>query len=248
MSGCIQVSLTVGSQTRHCWETFDSYGCHAAVQAGRTATPASGGTTTDTDLSTELPEALRQAMPSLPTDIFLVLWPRDEQRRQRLERDGLPRLLLVEEHVDPPVAADCLEDWVTVPTTQAELWARVRTLRTHAAAHDRSVPVLDGDGVLHYGSGVVAFGQVDAGVLSALLAQFGAVVQLDQLRRAGWPGGRPTGNALHHSLLRLRTHLAPLGLVIRNVRRRGYLLAVDTFGPTDPHRLPPDRVASSWAG
>ena len=42
--------------------------------------------------------------------------------------------------------------------------------------------------------------------------------------RAGWPKGAPGRNALDVHVLRLRRRLAPLGLAIRTVRVRGYLL------------------------
>ena len=51
-----------------------------------------------------------------------------------------------------------------------------------------------------------------------------AVVSRDALARAGWPEGAPGRNALDVHVLRLRRRLAPLGLAIRTVRSRGYLL------------------------
>jgi DNA-binding response OmpR family regulator len=44
------------------------------------------------------------------------------------------------------------------------------------------------------------------------------------LARAGWPDGAPGRNALDVHVLRLRRRVAPLGLAIRTVRSRGYLL------------------------
>jgi DNA-binding response OmpR family regulator len=60
--------------------------------------------------------------------------------------------------------------------------------------------------------------------MSALLDRAGAVVSRDTLARAGWPDGAPGRNALDVHVLRLRRRVDPLGLVIRTVRSRGYLL------------------------
>src|SRR5262245_50001944 len=51
-------------------------------------------------------------------DVALVRWPEESDRRRRLERDGLPRLLLVEDGAAPPLVEDPLEDWVRVPATE----------------------------------------------------------------------------------------------------------------------------------
>ena len=60
--------------------------------------------------------------------------------------------------------------------------------------------------------------------MAAMLDRLGAVVTRDALSRAGWPDGAPGRNALDVHVLRLRRRVAPLGLVIRTVRSRGYLL------------------------
>ena len=52
----------------------------------------------------------------------------------------------------------------------------------------------------------------------------GMIVSRDALARAGWPDGIPGRNVLDVHIVRLRRRLAPLGLVIRTVRSRGYLL------------------------
>jgi DNA-binding winged helix-turn-helix (wHTH) protein len=52
----------------------------------------------------------------------------------------------------------------------------------------------------------------------------GLVVHRDALAAAGWPDGAPGRNALDVHVLRLRRRLAPVGLGIRTVRSRGYLL------------------------
>jgi DNA-binding response OmpR family regulator len=68
---------------------------------------------------------------------------------------------------------------------------------------------------------------VEARLMTALLDRFGAVVSREQLARAGWPKGAPGRNALDVHMLRLRRRIDPVGLVIRTVRSRGYLLEAD---------------------
>jgi DNA-binding response OmpR family regulator len=49
-------------------------------------------------------------------------------------------------------------------------------------------------------------------------------VSREALAKAGWPDGAPGRNALDVHVLRLRRRLALVGLAIRTVRSRGYLL------------------------
>ena len=65
---------------------------------------------------------------------------------------------------------------------------------------------------------------VEQALTRALLERFGAVVTRDDLAARAWPDGAPTRNALDVHVRRLRRRLAPLGLEIRTVRSRGYLL------------------------
>lgn len=60
--------------------------------------------------------------------------------------------------------------------------------------------------------------------MSALIARYGAVVSRDQLARVGWPQGAPGRNALDVHVLRLRRRIGEMGLAIKTVRSRGYLL------------------------
>ena len=66
--------------------------------------------------------------------------------------------------------------------------------------------------------------------MSALIERYGAVVSRDQLSRTGWPKGAPGRNALDVHVLRLRRRIAPLGLAIKTVRSRGYLLEAEAVG------------------
>jgi DNA-binding response OmpR family regulator len=157
-------------------------------------------------------------------EVVIVRWPAERERREQLRRAGRPRLLLLDDGGPPPEPDDCLEDWARGPIDDADLRARVAALERRAGQHDRSAPLLDGDGVLHHHEAWVALPPVEARLMAALLERSGAVVSRDALARAGWPDGAPGRNALDVHVLRLRRRVDPLGLVIRTVRSRGYLL------------------------
>jgi DNA-binding response OmpR family regulator len=153
-----------------------------------------------------------------------VRWPAEAARREQLIARGAPRLLLVEPEDEPPAARDCMEDWIRVPAVEADVSARVRNLARRADLHFSGSPSLDDDGVLRYNTAWVPLPPVEGRLTDALLGRFGAVVSRENLARAGWPDGAPGRNALDVHVLRLRRRIAPLGLVIRTVRSRGYLL------------------------
>jgi DNA-binding response OmpR family regulator len=158
-------------------------------------------------------------------DVVLVRWPVEAARRDELMREGRPRLLLLEDGVDPPpTPPDDLEDWIRVPAAEVDLRARVDALRHRAEARIDPAPALDDDGVLRLGDQWVSLPPVEARLTAALLDRYGAVVSRDALARAGWPAGAPGRNALDVHMLRLRRRLSPLALAIRTVRSRGYLL------------------------
>jgi DNA-binding response OmpR family regulator len=158
-------------------------------------------------------------------EVVLVRWPAEAGRRDELRRRGLPCLLLVEDGADPPLAGpEDLEDWIRVPAGDVDLRARVEVLRRRGEARSDPSPELDEDGVLRLGDRWVSLPPVEARLTAALLDRYGAVVSRDALARAGWPAGAPGRNALDVHMLRLRRRLSPLGLAIRTVRSRGYLL------------------------
>ena len=157
-------------------------------------------------------------------DVVLVRWPSEADRRSRLQQDAVPRLLLVEEGHPPPQPEDCLEDWIRVPADDLDVRFRVDALAGRAARHVTETPDLDPDGVLRFSSAWVSLPPVEARLARALVDKYGAVVGRDALARAGWGEGAPGRNALDVHVLRLRRRLATVGLSIKTVRSRGYLL------------------------
>lgn len=157
-------------------------------------------------------------------DVVLVRWPSESERRERLQDLGAPRLLLVEEGHPPPHPSDCLEDWIRVPADDVDVRLRLDGLASRSSRHVADVPDLDPDGVLRFASAWVSLPPVEARLTRALVDRFGAVVGREALGRAGWPDGAPGRNALDVHVLRLRRRLAKVGLSIKTVRSRGYLL------------------------
>ena len=162
----------------------------------------------------------------------MLRWPEEEDRRAGISEAGAPRLLLVPEGEEPPRVTDCLEDWVRVPAAEDEVRARVDALTVRSQAHTShgdnghapAGPVLDDFGVLRVNGAWVALPPLEARLAEALLERLGAVTSRELLVRAGWPTGAPGRNALDVHVLRLRRRLQPVGLAIRTVRSRGYLM------------------------
>jgi DNA-binding response OmpR family regulator len=156
-------------------------------------------------------------------DVERLRWPGERERLDDLRRRGVPRLVLVEAHAAPPEPTDCLEDWVRVGAPAADVDARARAVAGRASHHARR-PVLDRDGLLRHRDAWVSLSPVEQALAAGLIERFGTVVGRDALAARAWPSGLPTRNALDVHVLRLRRRIAALGLEIRTVRSRGYLL------------------------
>ena len=162
----------------------------------------------------------------------MLRWPEEESRRARISAAGEPRLLLVADGEEPPPVGDCLEDWIRVPAPESEVKARVDALAVRSQAHSTNGhnglsspdPILDDFGVLRVNGAWVALPPLEARLAEALIERLGAVTSRELLIRAGWPTGAPGRNALDVHVLRLRRRLTPVGLAIRTVRSRGYLM------------------------
>lgn len=168
-----------------------------------------------------------------PMDVVLLRWPRERVKRDDLLAEGRLRLLLVEDGNDPPMNEDLNEDWIRVPATDTDVQFRVDGLRRRWEATIGSTPELDPDGLLRHAGRWVSLPPVEARLTASLLDRFGAVVSRDQLSKSGWPRGAPGRNALDVHMLRLRRRIAPVGLVIKTVRSRGYLLEADARAAAD---------------
>jgi DNA-binding winged helix-turn-helix (wHTH) protein len=162
-------------------------------------------------------------------DVMMVQWPTQAEQRSRLADQHIPRLLLVDGGFPPPELLDCLEDWIRLPAPEADVKARIDALQARGRVHLRPVPEIDTHGVVRYGAGWIALPPMEAHLAAVLVGQFETVAGRDTLRTAAWPATTPARNVLDVHMLRLRRRFAPLGLAIRTVRARGYVLE-----PADP--------------
>ncbi|MCU1376399.1 MAG: helix-turn-helix protein [Actinomycetia bacterium] len=151
--------------------------------------------------------------------VGVLRWPTEADRRDELQRLGIPRLLLVEPGTLPPEVSDD-EDWARLPVEDDDLRARVQRLAVHNDPH----PTLDDFGVLTRGHGWVPLSPLEETIVRRLLATFGTTVSREELIAEAWPDGGRGPRALDTKIHRLRNRLAPLGLAIHTVRRRGFVL------------------------
>lgn len=168
-------------------------------------------------------------------DVALIRWPGEEEKRASLLAARQPRLLLVGSG-PPPVSSSPIEDWIRVPASAIDLEARLESLRRRSRLpeiggpnEEFTTPHLEESGILRFGIGWVSLCPLETRLVAALLQRPGAVVTRQALTEAGWPQvgeGRPDPrrNALDAHMLRLRQRLPAIGLTVRPIRSRGYLL------------------------
>jgi biotin operon repressor len=162
-------------------------------------------------------DTVDETAPALP--VAIVRWPEDAGSIDRLRAAGTPRLLLVDPDAPAPVGTDCTEDWVRLPADDGDVRVRTLALAARAARHNPS-PEVKGDGRLAFRDRWVAVSQTEEAIVGRLAARFGEVVDGGRLaRELGL-----TDNAVRVQVMRLRKRIRPLGLVVRTVRGRGYVL------------------------
>lgn len=144
--------------------------------------------------------------------------------RRALADLGSPRLLLVAPGADPPIDLDDLEDWAWSDARAREVEARLASLDARASRVEQVAPVVDDDDVLHVGERWVALGPLEAKLARRLAARPGEVVGRHELEEAAWAGSAVRPNTTDRLVHRLRRHIEPVGLVLRTVRGRGYVL------------------------
>jgi hypothetical protein len=180
-------------------------------------------------------------------EVKLIRWPAESARRDQCRALGVLRLLVIEGGARPPVCADVREDWVRAPITPDDLQARIAALQARAEVHRR--PQVDPNGVLRYCGRSITISPTATDLLERLVREFGVMVSRDELRDC-LPDrdGGASRNALDLHIMRVRKRIRPIGLVIRTVWGRGYLLETssgDAAPPGSPVALPPDLDATS---
>lgn len=162
-------------------------------------------------------------------DVVILQWPAEEPRRAALRDHGTARLLLVDRAAHPPVISDPQEDWVRMPSSDADIKAKAAglSLRCIGAGVDgrrTKTLAIDDDGILRRGDEWVSLPPIEAEIVRALLATSGSVVSRAALQQAAWPGRETPPNTLDVHMARLRRRIAPLEVMVRTVRSRGYII------------------------
>jgi hypothetical protein len=159
-------------------------------------------------------------------DITLVRWPEEAERLERLRRERLPRLLLVASDAIAPPCGDCEEDWIRLPADDADVRTRLTSLAERWTRYGLGRdPDIDAAGRVRFQGRWVALSRTEQNLTGKLLEHMGAVVDHATLTRSTWPDGDdvPYGR-LRVQILHVRRRLEPLGLSIRTVQGRGYVL------------------------
>lgn len=167
--------------------------------------------------------------------VEVVHWPEEGELLARLRSARRPRLVIVDDEADPPDPPDALEDWVRTTTPARDIEIRRSQLARRAALVDASGRFSD-VGLFSWRGGAVALSPLETRITRALLRADGAVVPRQSLEAAGWPGRAVRRSTLDTTVARLRKRLLLVGLDLRTIRNRGYILVDrdDTESPPPP--------------
>jgi DNA-binding response OmpR family regulator len=171
-------------------------------------------------------------------DVVVLSWPGETAEAARLDEQGVPHLLLVEEGHEAPICESCFEDWITLPADEVHIRARMIGLARRAAHHSPR-PSVDALGHLSHRGRSVFLSPIDQRLASALIERFGEVVTETDLLTAVWPEGA-SNQALRVHVSRLRQRIVPVGLKITCVRSSGYVMtdSTDNHSPVGDSSAP----------
>ena len=110
-----------------------------------------------------------------------------------------------------------------LPADDADIQVRAVVLAQRAANHSTTVNATD-DGRVTYRGRWVGLSPLEQSLLRTLADSIGDVVSYETLFASAWPEGNGSGPALRVHILRLRRRILPIGLEIRTVPKRGYVL------------------------
>lgn len=162
---------------------------------------------------------------TMESDVVIVRWPEEAATLERLRLLGRPRLLLVAPDAAAPVSDDCDEDWIRMPAGDSDMRVRISAVAARAARHSQP-PDVKGDGRLTFRGRWVGIGGIEEALARVLAEHFGEVVDHEAVELAAAEVRQPSPNALRVNISRLRKRIAPLGLVVRRVHNRGYVMDV----------------------
>src|SRR5690242_11130543 len=93
-------------------------------------------------------------------DVEVRRWPGERLVVEDLRSREVPRLLLIEADEPAPEVFDCLEEWIRLPASDADLEARRRAVSRRAAEHSVR-PRLDDAGILRFRNSWVSLSPVE---------------------------------------------------------------------------------------
>jgi DNA-binding response OmpR family regulator len=155
--------------------------------------------------------------------VVILRWPEEAGSVDRLRAEGTPRLLLVAPDAAAPDVTACDEDWIRMPADDADVRARAATLASRAARHSPR-PEVNGDGRIKFRSRWAPLSQTEEPLARALAEHFGDVLDRSMVEKAAWGDHQPSPNTVRVHITRLRRRIRPLGLVVRTVHGRGYVM------------------------
>lgn len=162
----------------------------------------------------------------LKNQIKFVRWPAERDVRERCKDLRHLCLLIVEHGAPPPEHLSRYEDWVRPPIVQEDLEARVRQLAARAVLNAK--PVLDPAGMLYFKDSSVTLSSTQCEMVEPLISRYGQLVYRTELREIlERSGSSSSSNALDLHVMRLRRRVQLVGLAVRNVWGRGFVLEPD---------------------
>lgn len=159
---------------------------------------------------------------TLETKVELIRWPVEAERREACRDQGVMRLLVLEAGAEAPVCTDIREDWVRTPISRSDLRARIDSLRVKGSSDH--LPVVDPNGVLRFRRMSAVLSPTETDLVGRLAESFSQVVSRETLLQVLSRTTPPSRNALDLHVMRIRRRVKPLGLGLRTVWGRGYVL------------------------
>lgn len=153
--------------------------------------------------------------------VAIVHWPTEADNVAHLRAIGAPRLLLLSPDEPAPTDAAIDEDWIRMPAPESDVLARANALAERAKQFAPR-PEVRGDGRIEYRGSWVALSQSEECAAKVLTEHFRAVVDPEAMVTLGDHTITTTG--VRTLVMRIRRRIEPLGLVVRTVHGRGYVM------------------------
>ncbi|SEG43771.1 Transcriptional regulatory protein, C terminal [Saccharopolyspora kobensis] len=155
--------------------------------------------------------------------VKFVRWPAESDVREECRALHHLCLLIVEHGAPPPEQLGIYEDWVRPPIIPEDLQARVRQLADRAVVNAK--PVLDPVGILYFKDSSITLSPTQCEMLTPLISRYSQLVYRTELREIlERSGSSSSSNALDLHVMRLRRRLQLVGLSLRNVWGRGFVV------------------------